>query len=280
MSPVVHLGLDHVGVSVADLALAEADFARLGFAVSPRSEHYRKDPSTQESVRLGSANHCAVFEHGYIELIGSSSVAVGAPEPRIGPFSVRPAGHILAISVRDAEEWRSSLAARGVELEEPLVLERPIEWPNHGILRFCNLYPGQRFPEMRLILIQHLTPELLWISEATVHPNTAVALGGITIGVADPVAAASRLAALTDTEPAVHGAAVDMTMRQGRIRFAWRPDLGADEAAVIDCLDVTVRDLEACRALLCDAALPVYDTAEGLEVDSVTTGVRLRFSTT
>ena len=65
------LSLDHVGIAVADLDKAAAQFQRLGFQLTPRGYHTLPPPSPGAPRPLvGTGNNCAMLRRGYLELIG------------------------------------------------------------------------------------------------------------------------------------------------------------------------------------------------------------------
>ena len=64
------LQLDHVGVAVATLDQARETYAKLGFTLTARSIHSGSKEPGGPVVPWGSGNHCAMFEQGYLELIG------------------------------------------------------------------------------------------------------------------------------------------------------------------------------------------------------------------
>jgi catechol 2,3-dioxygenase-like lactoylglutathione lyase family enzyme len=55
------LGLDHVVIAVRDLDAAAAEWAALGFRLSPRGTH---------SEHMGSGNYTMMFGEDYLELLG------------------------------------------------------------------------------------------------------------------------------------------------------------------------------------------------------------------
>lgn len=62
-------GLDHVGLYAHDMDAAAAMYQRLGFTLTPLSQHSGTHAVTREVVKAGIANRCAMLGHGYIELV-------------------------------------------------------------------------------------------------------------------------------------------------------------------------------------------------------------------
>jgi len=156
-------GLDHVGIVGADLdALAEA-FSGLGFALTPRAAH--------ASGRT--ANRCVMLrDGGYLELIAT---VPGQASGTIDRFLTRGAGaHILALEVDDLNAARDRLGRAGIEAGDVSITERDAS-PDGARARFGLLMPPDS-PDGRILLIRHLTRDLLWQPAYTAHPNHAVAL--------------------------------------------------------------------------------------------------------
>ncbi|GAA5063307.1 VOC family protein [Nocardia callitridis] len=72
-------GFHHVGVVNRDLDAMETTYKRLGFALSPRSQHMLADRPGAPLAPGCTANMCALFGNSYIELLGI--VDESAPDP-------------------------------------------------------------------------------------------------------------------------------------------------------------------------------------------------------
>ena len=66
----ISLELDHTGVAVRDLDIGQAAYRKLGFNLTPRSFHSGSRTAGGPVEKWGSGNHCAMFENGYLEIIG------------------------------------------------------------------------------------------------------------------------------------------------------------------------------------------------------------------
>lgn len=166
-------GIDHVLVGVRDLEAARADWARLGFALSPRGRHFG----------WGTANYCIMFDEEYIELLGH--VAPDQPDNGLGAFLAGRQGLMgLAWGSADRDASAASLRAAGIEcrVED---LARQIELPEGPALIQVLLgrLPSAATPAVPSFVCQHLTPGLLRRPGWQQHPNGAVALQGLTVAV-------------------------------------------------------------------------------------------------
>lgn len=164
------LPLDHTGQMRADLDAGAAALERLGFLLSPETPQQGAAPGTSGMQPWATANRCALFREGYLELIG-----IRAPD-RFNPwahFMARHEGiHIAAFRCGSADEAWSGMAAHGFRPPVQRARSTPA-----GDMRFRNIFSRDEcWPEGRIIVIEHQTPEVLWRPELLVHPNGALAL--------------------------------------------------------------------------------------------------------
>ena len=269
------LELDHVGIAVGALEDARRDYERLGFHLTPRSLHRGAREAGGAVEPWGSGNHCALFEHGYLELIGVWNPDLWSPTDEM--LDRYRGLHIVALREHDAEAAYAALAARGAAVDPPRLLTREIEVDGATrTLAFRNIGAHRdRFPEARLLFIEHRTPELLWRDELLAQPNGVVALEEAYLCAADLDAAVDRYATLLAQAPDDAGAgAAAFPLERGRLvvyaeaaarrRF---PDtaLPAPPAA-LGCA-FRVRDLAHTRRLLAGNGLdPVPDAGGGIRV--------------
>ena len=120
--------LDHCAWMVADMDAASAAFERLGFALTPYSEHGNRDPETGERRVQGSANRLAMLATGYIELL----CEVPGTDTPVGrnirdSLARYPGVHLLAFTVADAEAELPRLAEAGFEMQPTVHLRRDVE---------------------------------------------------------------------------------------------------------------------------------------------------------
>lgn len=206
--------LDHLGWIGPDLHEAAAAWERLGFTlsrVSPQMGFTGPDGALEP---WASANRCAVFEDGYLELIGIVDPARHNPwlaylERGAGP-------HIAAFRVAEADPAFPPLASRVDGFDPPVQRRRmaPVglaEAEGETEMRFRNIFSQDAFwPEGRFIVIEHQTPEALWQPVLTRHANGARALLEAIFVAPDIAPTTDRLARLLDrpAEATVDGARI------------------------------------------------------------------------
>ena len=189
--------LDHTGQMRADLDAGAAALERLGFLLSPETPQQGAVPGEDGMRPWATANRCALFREGYLELIG-----IRAPD-RFNPWShfmARHEGiHIAAFRCNSADEAWPGLAAQG--FRPPVQRARPTP---AGEMRFRNIFSEDAsWPEGRIIVIEHQTPEVLWRPDLLEHPNGASALRQCLFVSDRPDELAARLAA-SGADPAGH----------------------------------------------------------------------------
>lgn len=174
--------LDHAGVIVRDLASMARRWEDMGFLLSPESRQRGRLPGRDEAGPWATANRCAIFDDGYLELIGT--VDPLAHNPWLSFLQRREGMHILALRVDSADDtWAAlqqapSLAAA---FSAPVQRERVLDVTGEQrTMRFRNIFSrDERCPEARLILIEHQTPDYLWQPRYLRHPNGARGLAGV-----------------------------------------------------------------------------------------------------
>jgi catechol 2,3-dioxygenase-like lactoylglutathione lyase family enzyme len=217
--------LDHIGIAVPDLAVAAETYRRLGFLLTPLQQQSGPLEPGGPVVRWGSANHCAMLEEGYLELIGIADPALY--DNQLGRFLARYRGiHIMALGVADAEAAVERLRRSGLVVAGVRPMQRPVATPEGtSEVRFKRV-PLADAPEGRIQLIEHLTPELMWQDHLLAHPNRAVALTETVLCVADIGETAERLARLAGIAPLRHGRARIFVFAAGRLVLCDPASLG------------------------------------------------------
>jgi len=143
--------IDHVVIAVRDLDRAAADFARLGFTLTPRGFH-----------SIGSQNHCIMLSSTYLELLAAPVAHPWLDYYRA--FLERGEGlAAIAYATQDADATYAELKDRGAK--PPMDLSRPVEG---GVARFRLV----QFEDTRFY-VQHLTRELVWRPHWQAHRNGA-----------------------------------------------------------------------------------------------------------
>ena len=187
-------GLDHVVILVRDLDAAQATYARLGFALTPRGFH-----------SIGTHNHCIMFGTDYVELL-----ALREPHPVTQYFSqflaVAEGAAALAFSTDDAHAAHASLRASGVMADEPVDFSRPVDvdgMRRDARFRIVQL-PVDETPGCRAFLCQHFTPDVVWRPEYQQHALGVVGVAGVSVmvDVDDIGAAAQAYGRVLATSPA------------------------------------------------------------------------------
>jgi len=226
------LTLDHVGVAVPDLAQAHSAYTKLGFNLTALSIHSGQPSADGKVQSLGSGNHCAMFCQGYMELIG----VVDPNRPSsVGPFlKTRHGGFITALACDDVNAAYEFAVKDFPTTQKPVALERMVDDPAGGSAKaeFRNVLMGAGFPETRLLIIQHLTREVIWREHEMTHPNGVVALSGAQFLVADVDEAAGCYGRLTGVAPQATSYGAVLTLNGQTMQFFAAGKDGAPQAHV------------------------------------------------
>lgn len=185
--------LDHIAVMTPDLTAAGRAYERLGFCLTPVSQHSGARTAGGAVEPWGTGNRCVMLRRGYIELMGI--VDPGLFDNRLGEYLARYEGiHILAFGCADAHAAEIRLRREGFGVTGVHGLARELDVPGGSAVAKFNLVrlPASEMPEGRVLLIEHLTREHLWQERYLDHPNGAVGLSELTVCVADVEDAASR----------------------------------------------------------------------------------------
>ena len=272
-------GIDHVVILVRDLDAEEAQYRRLGFALTPRGHH----------SRLKSFNHCAMLAGGdYLELLTTGERGA---RPYYDAFLARREGVSgIAFRTGDALATRDALAAAGFRPEEPVAFGRPVALD--GGEREARFVTVTVDPAMslgaRTFFCQHQTPELVWLPPYLAQPNGARAIAAVTWvdGGSDLAGHYARLLGATPTRTA-EGAAIELCAARleflspaaAAVRFPGDP-VQHLAPPYIAAVRVAVADPAATEQLLRRAELPHRRTAAGhlLVPSAAAGGVVLEFA--
>jgi hypothetical protein len=184
--------LDHHGHFVPDMDAASAALTRLGFRLTPYTEHSLTTDPNQPPRPSGTANRCIMLCEGYIEVLSAVGHAPMAEQLR--DAVARYTGlHLLAFSTADAAAEHARLAALGFTLQPLVHLSRAFEG-DHLRFSVIRLDPGQAMQEGRIQFLTHETPDLLWGKDLLDHPNRIIAMREVVLASADPDEAAARYA--------------------------------------------------------------------------------------
>jgi len=212
----LRLRLDHTGTMVRDLAAGAERWRRLGFTLAPKSPQMGFVRPGGPMEPWATANHCAMFRQGYLELIGIHKPEAFNPWAK---FMDRFEGtHICAFRCDDADAAYAVLKDRAPGLDPPVQRRRDAPF-GEGTreFRFRNIFSrDDKFPEGRFIVIEHQTPEVIWQEALMEHANGAVALTEVMFCADDMAATAGRLAGILGSAPVPAGTGtLHFTMPEG-----------------------------------------------------------------
>ncbi|MBK8064423.1 MAG: VOC family protein [Betaproteobacteria bacterium] len=200
----IALDLDHCGTIVRDLDRAQQVFARLGFNLTTRSHHVGSPTPGAPIEPLGSANHCAMLQQGYLEVMGhvdptKTSNAVAMAKRYEGL-------HIVAFRPESSELVQSRLIDRGLPVDPVRALERMTPYGPEGRESRRVAFKNSRFntgvfTEAQFQYTEHLTRDVMWQKHLTVHPNGALALQALYLCSPDPQATAAKFVPLLGIAP-------------------------------------------------------------------------------
>jgi hypothetical protein len=204
------LCLDHFGHFVPDLAAAAAVWEKLGFRVTPVSEHQ------VAGKPAGTSNRCVMLEQGYLELLAPTLDTPNAA--RVRARMDRFIGvHLCCFGTPAAEAEHRRLAAHGFEPEPLVSLQRTIE--TGELVRFAVVYvPPARMPEGRVQYCEHLTPAQVW-REGYVNP---FALRAVYVVADEPEEAAVRWGRFGGLLPRLEDGLVRLDTARGRVLIGTR----------------------------------------------------------
>jgi len=274
-------GIDHILVGVRDLEAARLTYEHLGFTLSPRGRH----------VGWGTANYCAMFRSGYIEILGIVDPAKFTNN--LDRFLEGGEGLLgLAFATADAEAAAKDLKARGIAAEGPKALSRKLELPEGEVEpAFRTLHPApEATAGLSAFLCQHLNSELVWRDAWLDHANGALGLVSVTGAVADPGEAAVTFGNLLGPDAVSAGrGAVEVATGAGVLRLAAAEslhqlypgiaNLKARPAPALVGIRVAVAEIARTADYLGTAGIPaIRDGARLLRLDPIQAhGLALEF---
>ena len=218
--------LDHVGHFVPHVHSASSALEKLGFTLTPFSEHSHRTEPGGPLMPAGAGNRCAMLRHGYLEFLTPTGDTPVAAQLRTA--IKRYAGpHLVAFGTSAPESDHARLAKGGFAPLEPVALQREIgTLSGTGTARFTVVrVPPGTMPEGRIQFCHHHTPELLWQPRWMKHANGAVALNGVVLCVADPQETARRFGRYTGLLAQVSGSVWRIATARGYLLFLDRDAL-------------------------------------------------------
>jgi catechol 2,3-dioxygenase-like lactoylglutathione lyase family enzyme len=241
-------GIDHVVIATRDRDRAEAQYRRLGFALTPRGHH----------LKLGSYNHCAMFAEDYIELLGQGAQARLALE-RFLRMREGIAG--VALRTADARRTFADMRKLGLTAAEPVDFGRPVDTRDgQREARFTTTeLDNTALAGVRVFFCEHKTPELVWLPDYLAQPNGVTGLAGLTVVDAGGAFAEPFKRALGEAS----GAIEYLTPAEAADRFAGDPIL-ALAPPYVAAVRFGVRDRRATAGLLAGSGVPTRNRPEGV----------------
>jgi hypothetical protein len=161
--------IDHPVIASRDLDATREQFERLGFTVPPRGSH----------IEWGTGNLCIMFPDDYIEVRG-----IIDPER----FTMHLDTHLdqhgeglmgVAFGTADVKASHAEANGHGVNTGELRQLRRNFEHPEGWTQPSFKLYspdPDDIEGLMHVVVIQHLTPELIRRPDFLEHANGCVGI--------------------------------------------------------------------------------------------------------
>ena len=198
------LNLDHCGTIVRDLDLAQQAFQDLGFKLTLRSHHVGSPSPGAPIEPLGSANHCAMLQQGYLEVLGHVDPA--KTSNAVAMLKRYEGVHIVAFRPESSEAIQTALIDQGQPVDPVRNLERMTPFGLHGKemrrVAFRNMrFNTEVFTEAQFQYTEHLTRSVMWQTHLLEHPNGALALDCVYMCSPDPEATAKKLSPLLGVEP-------------------------------------------------------------------------------
>ncbi|GAA4215490.1 hypothetical protein GGQ68_002813 [Sagittula marina] len=265
-------GIDHCFALVQDLDKAAAQYAALGFTLSPRGLH---------SEAKGSANYTIMFPDDYFELLGLLR-ATPLNAARGKALTDQGQGlHAIACRIGTAEAAATQLAELGIGTHGLGSFERPVPLPDGGsaMAAFSTVvFDDAELPFGSVFMCQHKTPETVWLPELLTHANTACGLDAILALSEDPQEDGKRFARLwadgstseTNGRVTVNTGANSaplVLMSQDAMQALYPGvDLSLTAKGAFTSLRVKVTDMNAVRQCLDDSGLAPIVTQTGLAV--------------
>jgi hypothetical protein len=264
--------LDHVAHFVPAIDAAAEALARCGFRLTPFTAQSNRVEG--ESLPAGTANRCAMFRRGYVEILAAT---VDTPlAQQLADRLTRHVGlHLAAFSSADAGFERRRLAAAGfpvlplVDMRRPVAIEGGEDWARFTIARIASGI----MPEGRMQFLTHHTERLVWRDPFLDHPNGAQALAALWIAAADPAEPAERCAQFTGRPIRQEGEVPTIPLERGTIRVATpgylQRELGIEPGPLLPYLaayEVEIVSLPQLAKLLDDAGLVQLRVRDGVAV--------------
>ena len=252
--------LDHVGWYVADMDACTAAFERLGFRLTPYTEHSHADAEGNRTLS-GTANRCAMLELGYLEFLTAvPSLDTPLTKELKDGLARYPGLHLIAFTCADAAAEHARLEQAGFALRPLVRLRRPSK-TDDGAEAMCAFsvirpQPGE-MAEGRIQTITQETPDVVWQPSMIARDNAIDMLSGVVVCADDPEEAVGRFERFTQKAPRALDGRIDMPLERGCLSFVTPAALGdmvpgtaAPTTPYIAAVAMRSRDLDETRAFL------------------------------
>ena len=259
--------IDHPVIAARDLSAARRGFEELGFTVPPRGSH----------VEWGTGNLCIMFPDDYLEvrgIIDASRFTMHLDE-HLENYGEGLMG--VAFGTSDVHDSHARASANGIDVGELRHLTRNFEHPDGWTKPSFELYaPAASDIDglMHVVVIQHLTPELIRRRDFLEHANGCIGVNAMAGTVTDINASAKTLCRLLGND------GVELTGPELILRLPSDQQIVLQQGSMQRLVSVTlrVRDLKQLRDLL-DArgVQTMRQDNDHLVVDGVC-GSRLQFT--
>jgi hypothetical protein len=164
--------IDHPVIAARDLDAARIQFERLGFTVPPRGSH----------VEWGTGNLCIMFADDYLEIRGiiDASRFTMHLDEHLDAFGEGLMG--VAFGTADIDRSHGEMKQAGINAGNLQRLSRNFEHPEgwtQPSFKLCAPAAEDIEGLMHVVVIQHLTPELLRRPEFLAHTNSCIGVNAL-----------------------------------------------------------------------------------------------------
>ena len=181
--------IDHPVIAARDLDAARDTFEKLGFVVPPRGSH----------VEWGTGNLCIMFPDDYLEIRGiiDASRFTMHLDEHLDAYGEGLMG--VAFGTRDIAASHAAMRQLGIDTGEIRDLTRNFEHPEgwtQPSFRLCAPSATDIEGLMHVVVIEHLTPELIRRPEFLLHPNGCTGVVSMSGAIYDKRRIAEKMRAL------------------------------------------------------------------------------------
>lgn len=277
--------IDHPVIAARDLDAARNTYTKLGFTIPPRGSH----------VEWGTGNLCIMFPEDYLELRGiiDASRFTMHLDEHLDAYGEGLMG--VAFGTSDVEASFRQANANGIATGEMRRLTRNFEHPDGWTQPSFQLFAPAAddiLGLMHVVVIQHLTPELMRRPEFLEHPNSCVGVDSVAGTIYDIESCALRMRCLLgDRAVAVREEGVLLQLPTAQHIELLLPDIYESrygeiaasptaETPRLGTMTLRVESLASARAVLAQNGVPITEPQIGVlrVAGDNTCGVTLQFT--